>query len=476
MTEEFFNSMLFTVVGSSQVIPQDADTNTASFYLENWTVQTEWNWNYARELAVNESKMFPFIICDDANIPTLARREKIVQEAIGVETDEDSNLNDYISTIYNIPNITCVTGMIDGTWAETLGQFIVQPIGFIMKLNSGSLDFVSDESKAREFAINICPGLPWLNLTSFVLDTLQATIPMIDFLLTVPEIGPFAPDLIELQQELETDPLYCNDPLVNNLEAVQEGVDYVILRLTTPEEGFAPEACFLLLALGLAHAPEICFIERREPFIVENTVAQWIGQSGVPDDTPFSDAGITGKGQVVAVSDSGLDLKSCYFRDSESLGPFEFGEMVQPSRRKVIQYVNYVDESDYENGHGTHVCGTIAGRKSEDGINETDGFVDGIAFDAKLAFFDIGRTSKSTFLCLTFSNMWLQESSCTGTLTVILSLSPKGFASPVQVHCWIQARRQVPVYIRQAGEASQHSIRLKTETLIDTFMMMIDFW
>ena len=41
-------------------------------------------------------------------------------------------------------------------------------------------------------------------------------------------------------------------------------------------------------------------------------------------------------------------------------------------------------------GHGTHVCGTVAGRKSLDGVTESDGFVDGVARDAQLAFFDIG--------------------------------------------------------------------------------------
>lgn len=59
--------------------------------------------------------------------------------------------------------------------------------------------------------------------------------------------------------------------------------------------------------------------------------------------------------------------------------------------RKVVQYVAFADSEDYRDGHGTHVCGTIAGRKAEDGITESDGLVDGIARGAKLAFFDCSR-------------------------------------------------------------------------------------
>lgn len=393
MSEEFFNSMLFTLLSS------DANTDVEeSRQLDDWNAQTEWNWKYAVQLAMNESKSFPFIVCDDTNIPTLERRQAIVTQGIGLDLDNITTLETVIETVYNTPNITCATALIGGVRAETLGQFIVQPIGFIMKLNAGSLDFVVDEGgKAREFAINFCPGLPWLDLADFALQVLEAITPMIDFLLTVPQIGPFAPDLEQLQQELDANSAYCDAVLLDSVEAEQAGVDYVILRLTTPEEnGFsAPDACFLLLAIGLAHSPEICFIERRQEFSGDNSVAEWIGESGVPDETPFKNAGITGEGQVVAVSDSGLDLKSCYFRDRN---PIEFGDVVDDSRRKVIQYVDFVDNTDYELGHGTHVCGSIAGRKSEDGVEEMDGFVDGIAYDAKIAFFDVGSTSKSEFL------------------------------------------------------------------------------
>lgn len=60
------------------------------------------------------------------------------------------------------------------------------------------------------------------------------------------------------------------------------------------------------------------------------------------------------------------------------------------SRRKVVQYVDFVNSGEAVDGHGTHVAGTIAGHKSIDGITDSVGFADGIAKDAKLCFFDIG--------------------------------------------------------------------------------------
>ena len=102
----------------------------------------------------------------------------------------------------------------------------------------------------------------------------------------------------------------------------------------------------------------------------QNYRSRGIVQTGDPGNnpraTPYSAAGLTGKGQVVGVSDTGLDESSCYFYDEDN-GFIERTHLNSPKRdwgrRKVVQftYLPEADTTDVENGHGTHVCGTVAG-------------------------------------------------------------------------------------------------------------------
>jgi subtilisin family serine protease len=81
---------------------------------------------------------------------------------------------------------------------------------------------------------------------------------------------------------------------------------------------------------------------------------------------PYSEAGLTGSGQVVGVADTGLDDLSCFFRDYPSSRHYSSGltardGKIEMMRRKVVRYVAYADSLDYEGGHGTHVCGSLVG-------------------------------------------------------------------------------------------------------------------
>ena len=84
-------------------------------------------------------------------------------------------------------------------------------------------------------------------------------------------------------------------------------------------------------------------------------------------------AGITGKGQVCGIADSGLNDLSCFFYDGpSSLSPSSPGShtsayrgvltnrsgLIEPLRRKVIQYTAYADMTD-ELGETAMQCAAL---------------------------------------------------------------------------------------------------------------------
>jgi len=155
--------------------------------------------------------------------------------------------------------------------------------------------------------------------------------------------------------------------------------------------------CGLAMLAGLSQVDEICSVDVQVQLELQNIQSAWITQSGVRETFPWFDAGLTGAGQVVSVSDTGLDMNNCYFLDATGT-VFETTRgsgSVDASRRKVVQYNTFVDNSDYKSGHGTHVCGTIAGNKAIDGKTPSNGMANGVAKDAKIAFFDIGHPDGS---------------------------------------------------------------------------------
>lgn len=110
--------------------------------------------------------------------------------------------------------------------------------------------------------------------------------------------------------------------------------------------------------------------------------------------SPFHAAGITGSNNIVGVADTGVDGRSCYFRDTSASVPF--GSTASSSHRKFVNYVVFADNTDSIAGHGSHVVGTITGSAlnadtwSESGHN-------GVAPDAKVSFYDLEVTSSGAF-------------------------------------------------------------------------------
>ena len=89
----------------------------------------------------------------------------------------------------------------------------------------------------------------------------------------------------------------------------------------------------------------------------------------------------------MGVADTGLDMQSCYFIDPSAPVPYN---TVSKKHRKVVTYITYQDMvDDSTNGHGTHVSGSLLGKCYNKDWADYKAF-NGIAYNSKVAFFDIG--------------------------------------------------------------------------------------
>ena len=95
---------------------------------------------------------------------------------------------------------------------------------------------------------------------------------------------------------------------------------------------------------------------------------------------------LTGKDQTVCVVDSGVDPTHPFFVNSAS-GPFGYPSTISEDQRKIVMYRNYADGTDEVDGHGTHVCGTVAGYPP--GENLAIARFGGIAHEAKIYAVDV---------------------------------------------------------------------------------------
>eukprot|EP00761_Pharyngomonas_kirbyi_P005282 gb/GECH01005287.1/.p1 GENE.gb/GECH01005287.1/~~gb/GECH01005287.1/.p1 ORF type:complete len:967 (+),score=205.39 gb/GECH01005287.1/:1-2901(+) len=149
---------------------------------------------------------------------------------------------------------------------------------------------------------------------------------------------------------------------------------------------------------------DVTWIERKLFFQSFNAAGHSVVQIGPSaaeeqPNTPIWEHGITGKGQIVGVGDTGIDWDNCFFYDPEHPVPFN---TIDKSHRKIISYNTMkiqngisTDKKDGINGHGTHVCGSIAGsiitdhsNNNTDDVQELKKF-NGVAPDSKLYFADI---------------------------------------------------------------------------------------
>ena len=177
----------------------------------------------------------------------------------------------------------------------------------------------------------------------------------------------------------------------------------------------------LTFAEGLVSTfPSVVFVDLQSTLQTWNRYAQGLCDTGVTETTSVISQYFNGSEEIVAVADSGLDLMSCYFHDSKTSFQYQVyrpttsavnlrrhlltrptsdkedrelqqvNTVLNPTHRKVVQYIMYADSSDDEDAHGTHVCGSIAGQAATNTATLSDTAYDGMSPGARLSFFDIG--------------------------------------------------------------------------------------
>jgi hypothetical protein len=179
---------------------------------------------------------------------------------------------------------------------------------------------------------------------------------------------------------------------------VKSSYEFLLVPVETMNST-AYAACVASTVAGLAVNPRVLnvgIVPRQVK--LDNHKAQWVLQGSLVkanDSTswrrPFFEAGLTGQGQTVSVSDTGLDTSNCYFRDERGDG--NIFTKWDTTRRKVVRYdisSRGGDAKDAYKGHGSHVVGTLTGKHINGNLGDGDDPKEGMAPAAKVHFFDIG--------------------------------------------------------------------------------------
>ncbi|KAG2387859.1 hypothetical protein C9374_001453 [Naegleria lovaniensis] len=135
--------------------------------------------------------------------------------------------------------------------------------------------------------------------------------------------------------------------------------------------------------------PSVNYITRTTRIGLDNLeINKMVQNGGGNNNTYFWNHGITGEGEVLAFTDTGIDPNHCFFS-----GVNESYVNVNMTNRKIVYIDIQGGLGDYadNHGHGTHVAGTLAGIPSNftPSVNNEIG----VAIGAKLYVVDGDKTS-----------------------------------------------------------------------------------
>lgn len=134
--------------------------------------------------------------------------------------------------------------------------------------------------------------------------------------------------------------------------------------------------------------------------------------------SPFHASGNKGQGQLIAISDTGINPNSCFFYDDAKNVPYTDSASGVPSvptdtgHRKIRAYWTYEDNNDYD-GHGTHVSGIALGKAAagpspggDMTISASD--FNGGAPEARIVFVDLQYGTGGLYLPLPVDSRHMQ--------------------------------------------------------------------
>lgn len=134
--------------------------------------------------------------------------------------------------------------------------------------------------------------------------------------------------------------------------------------------------CIMSCHVVSAQRHEVQWIERLHPSYTHNRSGRGVCETGKRLNSPMdSSLGIRGDGEVIGVVDTGIDMQSCFFSDSDTINhpvPYVLvGSNTLPtalptslpgstsSHRKIAAYYYQSKTDMFEDctGHGTHTAG-----------------------------------------------------------------------------------------------------------------------